>query len=163
MAVEMFMTLDGIKGEGGETPGPQGAIAGGAIPIVSWTWGMTNTGSAGDLSRLGSAKPNVNDLSFTKLVDCTTPDLMSHCCHATPIKTVLLSCRKRFAGADGEPPIEYFKIALEDCLITSVSTGGGRPAEELTEHITVNFQSYHVTYTRPGKGECAQGRYRVSR
>jgi type VI secretion system secreted protein Hcp len=157
MPVEMFMTLDGIKGEGGAPH--QGHRN--AIPVVSWTWGMTNTGSAGDLSRLGNAKPNVNDLSFTKLVDCSTPDLMSHCCHATPIKTVLLTCR-----TPGAAPLEL-KVELEDCLITSVSTGGGKAEEELTEHVTVNFQSYNVTYTKQGKdnlpGECSQGRYRVTR
>jgi type VI secretion system secreted protein Hcp len=162
MAVDMFMKLEGIKGEAGD---PYGTHAD-TIQCVSWTWGMTQTGSAGDTSGLGTAKANVHDLSFTKYVDFSTPNLMSYCCHGTPIPTAILTCRK--AGQkEGSPPLEYMKIELKDCMVTSVSTGGGGAEERLTEHVTINFHSYHVTYTKQGKdnmpGASSQGKYKVAK
>jgi len=162
MPVDMFIKLDGINGEAGD---PAGTYTD-AIQVVSWTWGMTQTGSAGDTSGSGTAKANVHDLSFTKYVDFATPNLMSYCCHGTPIKTALLTCRK--AGhKEGAPPLEYMKIALEDCMVTSVSTGGGGSEEKLTEHVTLNFHTYHVTYTKQGKNMMpagsSQGKYKVAK
>jgi type VI secretion system secreted protein Hcp len=162
MAVEIFMKLDGIKGEAGD---PHGAHSD-SIQVVSWTWGMTQTGSARDLSGMGTARANVHDLSFTKYVDFSTPELMSYCCHGKPIKKALLTCRKP-GPKDGPAPLEYMKIEFDDCMITSVSTGGGGAEERLTEHVTVNFQSYHVTYTKQGNdnqpGASSQGEYRIAR
>jgi type VI secretion system secreted protein Hcp len=162
MAVDMFMKLEGIKGEAGDPHG----VHSDTIQLVSWTWGMTQTGSAGTTSGLGTGKANVHDLSFTKHVDFATPNLMSYCCHGTPIKKALLTCRK--AGQkEGAAPLEYMKIELDDCMITSVSSGGGGAEERLTEHVTINFHAYHVTYTKQGKdhmpGASSQGKYKVAK
>jgi type VI secretion system secreted protein Hcp len=162
MALDMFIKLEGIKGDGGD---PQGADCD-SIRVVSWTWGMTQTGAARDASGLGMTKANVNDLSFSKDVDISTPDLMLHCCHAKPITRALLTCR-RTGPKDGPGRFEFVRIELDDCMVTSVSTGAGGTEGWLTEHVTLNFQSYHVTYTKQGEdstpGATSQGEYRVAR
>jgi type VI secretion system secreted protein Hcp len=130
-----------------------------SIQVVSWTWGMTHTGLPRETGGLAGGKANINDLSVTKYVDISTPDLMAHCCHARPIKKALLTCRTT-------APSECMKIELDDCMITSVSTGGGGTEDRLTEHLTLSFQSYHVTYTRQGEddtpSDTSQGEYRVA-
>jgi type VI secretion system secreted protein Hcp len=162
MAVEIFMRLDGIQGE---APDPHGTHAD-SIQVVSWTWGMTQTGTAREGDAVGVVKANVHDLSFTKNVDFATPELMSHCCHGRPIHKALLTCR-RAGPRDGAPPLEYMRIEFDDCLITSVSTGGGGAEGKLTEHVTLNFQSYQVTYTKQGHddapGASSRGEYRIAR
>ncbi len=162
MAVDMFVKLEGIKGEAGD---PYGNYAD-HVQVLSWTFGMTQTGSAGDTSGAGTAKANVHDLQFTKYIDFSTPNLMSYCCYGTPIPSAMLVCRK--AGQkEGAPPLEYLKIELKDCMVTSVSAGGGVNEEKLTEHITINFHSYHVTYTKQGKdmmpGAQSQGKYKLAK
>jgi type VI secretion system secreted protein Hcp len=159
MAVDMFMKIGDIKGEASDPAGPYADCIG----VVSWTWGMTQTGSAGLTGPgTGTAKANVHDLSFTKYVDFATPNLMTYCCQGTPIATALLTCRK--AGQkEGQPPLEYLKIELKDCMVSSVSVGGGGQEERLTEHVTINFHSYAVEYTKQGKnnmpGGSSKGKY----
>ena len=47
----------------------------------------------------------------------------------------------------GENALEYMKITMKDCLISSVGTGGSGAEDRLTENITMNFASVKVEYT----------------
>ena len=141
MAVDMFLKLEGIKGEAEDKASPSHKDE---IRILSWSWGMSNSGSAHLGSGAGSGKVNVDDLSLTKYIDMATPDLMLYSCSGKLIKKGQLTVRK----AGGTSPLEYVIIKLEDILVASVSTGGSGGEDLLTEHVTLNFARVDVEYTQ---------------
>ena len=147
MAVDMFLNLDGVKGESKDKAHTQ------EIDILSWSWGMSNSGSAHQGGGAGSGKVNVQDLSVTKYIDSSSAPLMLSCCNGTHFDSALLTVRK----AGGEKPVEYVTIKLQEVLITSVATGGEGGDDRLTENVGLNFAKVTVEYVRqsdkgdPGK------------
>ena len=63
MAVDMFLKIDGVKGESKDKTHKQD------IDVVAWSWGMSNSGSAHQGGGAGSGKVNVRDITLTKYVD----------------------------------------------------------------------------------------------
>src|SRR5262245_62276481 len=113
MAVDMFLRIGTLKGESRDTTHKE------KIDILAWSWGMSNSGSAHVGGGAGAGKVNVQDLSLTKFIDKSSPDLMLACCNGKHFPEATLIVRKA-----GEKPLEYLKIKLSEVLITSVSTGG---------------------------------------
>lgn len=135
MAVDMFMKIDGVKGESGDGKHKE------EIDVLSWSFGMSQSGSAHSGGGGGAGKVNVQDLSFTKYVDKSSPDLYLCCCNGKHLKEAKLTVRKA-----GENPIEYLIVTLEDVLISSVSNGGSGGEDRLTENISINFARFKVDY-----------------
>jgi type VI secretion system secreted protein Hcp len=63
------------------------------------------------------------------------------CCSGKPIKTGLLVCRKA-----GGAPLEYVKITMNQAIVTSVSPGGDKGSDQITETVTLNFASMNYEY-----------------
>ena len=137
MAVDMFLKLDGIKGESVDSKHKD------EIAVLAWSWGMSNSGSAHLGGGAGSGKVNVQDLSLTKYIDVSTPDLMLSCCNGKHIAKAQLTVRKA-----GETALEYMIIKFEDLLVASLSTGGSGGEDRLTENVTLNFAKVNVEYTQ---------------
>src|SRR5690606_36481985 len=95
MAVDFFLKLEGPDVEG-ESMDSQHTDE---IAISSWSWGMNQSGTMHLAKGGGAGKVDVHDISFTKLVDKATPNLMQHCCKGTQFDTATLVCRK--ASGDG--------------------------------------------------------------
>jgi type VI secretion system secreted protein Hcp len=149
MAVDMFMKIDDLKGEARDGA-TKGTKHDGEIGVISWAWGMTQTGSTHDGTGSGTGKVNVQDLSFTKYCDKASPVLMQYCCNGKHFGNAILTCRK----AGGEKPVEYLVIKMYDIIISSVSTGGGGNDERITEHVSLNFAKFELTYTpQTAKGD----------
>jgi type VI secretion system secreted protein Hcp len=151
MAVDMFMKIDNVKGEAKD-----GAVKGknheGDIGVLSWAWGMTQTGSTHEGTGSGTGKVNVQDLSFTKYCDTSTPVLMQYCCSGKHFDKAVLTCRK----AGGAAPVEYLTVTLYNVIISSISTGGGGSDERITEHVSLNFGKFDLNYIpQTPKGEPA--------
>ena len=91
---------------------------------------------------------NIQDLSLTKYVDKSSPNLMMHCASGKHIDKVKLTVRK----AGGESQVEYMVINLEEVLVTSLSTGGSGSDDRLTENVTLNFAQVMVDY-QPQKAD----------
>jgi type VI secretion system secreted protein Hcp len=136
MAVDMFMKIGGLKGEA------QDKIHKDEIDVLSWSWGVSNSGSAHVGLGAGTGKASVQDLSFTKWMDKSSTPLMLACCKGQHFPQASLTVRKA-----GDKPVEYCKIKLEEVIITSVSTGGSGHDDRLTEHVTLNFGKVSVDYT----------------
>jgi type VI secretion system secreted protein Hcp len=146
MAVDMFLKINGIKGEAKDGKGHQDEI-----DVLAWSWGASNSGSAHVGGGAGAGKVNVQDLSFTKYIDKSSPELFLACCNGKHLPDALLVVRKA-----GEEPLEYLKITLGDVLVTSVSTGGSGGEDRLTENVTLNFARVKVHYTEQDqKGKAA--------
>ena len=148
MAVDFFMKLDKIPGESADHK------HGGEIDVLAWSWGLSNSGSGHVGGGSGSGKASFQDLSFTKYIDKATTELMIAAAGGKHIPTALLTLRKA-----GEHPLEYLKVTMEDCLITSISTGGSGGEDRLTENVTLNFAKVKVEYCeqkKDGTGAAAQ-------
>lgn len=145
MAVDMFLKIEGIKGEA------QDAKHKDEIDVLAWSWGMSQSGTTHMGPGGGAGKVNVQDISITKYLDNASPNLMLYCCSGKHIKEMNLTVRKA-----GDKPLEYLKIKMENGLVSSVSTGGSGGEDRLTENVTLNFQKVHVEYAKQkadGSGE----------
>lgn len=148
MAVDMFINL-GSKISGETKDKAQSTNK--DCDILAWSWGESNAGSFHMGSGGGSGKVNVQDLSFTKYIDCASPAIWAHCAKGDHIDKCVLLVRK--AGGKQE---KYVEITMEKCLLTSVSTGGNGGVERLTERCTLNFAMVKFEYfTQDDKGATA--------
>jgi type VI secretion system secreted protein Hcp len=127
MAVDMFLKLQGIKGESQDHKYKD------EIHIESFSWGMNQTGVGQTGGGSGAGKVHVHDISATKFLDKSSPALMLACAAGTHIKEGWIIVRKA-----GDKPLEYLKIKLTDILISSVQTAG-HGGDQLTENVTLNF------------------------
>jgi type VI secretion system secreted protein Hcp len=146
MAVDMFIKIGDIKGEAKDSKHKD------EIDVLAWSWGMSQSGSMHSGGGGGAGKVNVQDLSLTKYVDKSSPNLMLHCCNGKHVPEVNLVVRKA-----GEDALEYLKIKMTDCLVSSVSTGGSGGEDKLTENVVINFAKVHVAYQPQGKDGKAEG------
>lgn len=136
MASDMFIKLTNIKGESKDKK------HGGEIDVLAWSWGASNSGSAHSGGGQGSGKVHVNDLSFTKWVDKSSPYLLQATAKGTHIDEAVLYVRKQ----GGDSPVEYLTITMEECIITSYQTGGSGGEDRLTENVSLNFAKFKLKY-----------------
>ena len=61
------------------------------IDVLSWSWGMTNNGSAHVGGGVGSGKVSVQDLTLSKFVDSSSPKLMLGHCNGKHFPDALLT------------------------------------------------------------------------
>jgi type VI secretion system secreted protein Hcp len=149
MAVDMFLKLTAnkkaVEGESvDDTHGKE-------IELVSWSWGLSQSGSAQSGTGGGSGKVNVADISFTKYIDRSTPTLLKLCCQGGHVDEAILTVRK--AGGGG---VEYVVMRMVDCIVTSLTTGASAGGDRLTEVLTLNFAEFHYEYT-PQEGNHGAG------
>jgi type VI secretion system secreted protein Hcp len=136
MSNDMFMKLDGVKGESADDKHK------GEIDVLTWTWGSSQPGAAQVGGGTGRGKAVVQDLVFTKVNDCATPVLLGMHLSGAPIKTAVLTMRKA-----GKTPLEYTKITMTNCIVTSVNHGGTPEGEGHTETVTLMFSTVKYEYT----------------
>jgi len=137
MAVDMFLELEGVKGETVDHK----MKSKNAMDILAWSWGLSNTGTFHHGAGGGAGKANFQDLSITKYIDLASPNLMLFCANGKHMKEGTLTVRKA-----GENPLEYLKIKLTKVMVSSYSTGGSGGEERLTENVTLNFAQVKVEY-----------------
>ncbi len=137
MAVDMFMEMGDIKGESQD----KDFKGKGAIDVIAWSWGMSQSGSFHAAAGGGSGKASFQDISFTKWVDKSSPKLMLALAKGTHIAECKLTCRKA-----GEGQQKYIEITMKPCLVTSLSTGGSGGEDRLTENVTLNFKDVAFQY-----------------
>ncbi len=146
MAVDLFLEVDGIKGESLDDKHK------GAIQILSWSWGLNNTGTFHTGSGGGAGKASFHDLNVTKFVDLSSADLAYSCGSGKHLKSVKLIVRKA-----GEHPLEYLSYQMEDILVTSIQTGGSHGQDGVTESVAFNFAKVKMEYwtqnSKGGKGD----------
>jgi type VI secretion system secreted protein Hcp len=151
--VDYFLKIDGVEGE--STDDKHKA----EIDVVSFSWGVTNSGSAGFGSGQGSGKVVANDFSFVKLHDKSSPVLYIACATGQHYKNAVLVCRKAGGGQQ-----EYLKITMEDVLVSSFVTSGSDGDDVVpTDSITLNYgkleHSYKIQKADGGLGGEAKQKY----
>src|SRR5450830_1457457 len=112
MAVDMFLKLGDIKGESRDQAHRD------EIDITEWAWGMSQSGSMHSGTGGGAGKVNIANLSLTKPLDKSSPNLMMACASGKHYPEAKLVVRK----AGGTGPVEYLVITLKEVMVASYST-----------------------------------------
>lgn len=135
MAVNGYLEIDGV--EGPSTSRPK------CIDILSFNFSASQTamygeGASGHEAKSGRAR--ISDLTITKVTDKTTPHLFDHCVTGNILKKVVLYYDKPVSDQQED----YFKVELEDALITSIAVGGTKAHP--SETLNFAFQKITVAY-----------------
>ena len=141
MAVNAYLIIDGRPGPSTSKPN--------AIDILSFRFGASQTsvigvGSSGGEARAGRA--NLSDLSIMKVVDKVSPLLFDDCVTGNYLKKVDIIYDKPM----GNNQEEYYKIHLEDALITSIQHSGSN--ENPMESISFAYSKIKVSYNPEDNG-----------
>ena len=145
MAVNAYLIIDG-------RPGPSTSKEK-AIDILSFSFGASQTavigvGSSGGEARSGRA--NLADISIMKVVDKTSPLLFDDCVTGNYLASVDIVYDKPM----GDDQQDYYKIHLENALITSIQHSGS--SENPVESVSFAYSKIKVSYN-PEKDGALQG------
>ena len=135
MAVDMFLELDGVKGESKD------AQHEGKIDIISWNWGVSNTGDLHAGGGGGSGKADVGNIRITKYLDLASADLLKCCVTGKHIAKGKLIVRKA-----GSNPLEYLTIEFEEVMVSQISPGGNASGDRITESLELGFAKFKLSY-----------------
>ncbi|HBY60833.1 MAG TPA: hypothetical protein DEH78_13505, partial [Solibacterales bacterium] len=135
MAVNAYIIIS-------ERPGPSTSKTN-ATDILSFSFGVSNqatyqAGSSGSESRTGRA--NVSDVTIMCVADKNLPLYFDDCCTGNNLGTATLLYDKPMG--DGQE--DYFKIEMEDVILTSVQMSGS--SENPTVSISMAFEKVKVGY-----------------
>jgi len=147
MAVDMFLKLGDIKGESTDSAHE------GEIDVLSYSWGMSQSGTTHMGGGGGAGKVSVQDLSITKYVDAASHAVILACCIGTHYDEALLTVRK----AGGDSPLEYIKLTMKELIVTSITTGGSGGEDRITETISLNFAEFKFEYQEQDDKGAAKG------
>lgn len=145
MASNIFIKFDGIPGEA------RGKDHKDEIDVLSWSWGVAQSGSMGTGGGGGRGKASVHDLNFTKEIDKASPKLFEACCNGKHIASITLSANKA-----GEKPMEFLKVSLADCIISSIQTNGSESG--YVENVSLNFGKVEIEYTEQDEKGSPKGK-----
>ena len=151
MAVDMFVVFDASDSIKGETQDKVYKDKGG-IDVLSWSWGLSQSGTTHSGSGGGSGKANFQNLSFTKYTDLATAPLMYASASGKHLKEAKLIVRKA-----GENPLEYIIVTMSEVIVTSVSAGGSGGQDRLTENVQLNFAKVKYEYKEQSKKGAKEG------
>jgi type VI secretion system secreted protein Hcp len=139
-ALDMFLKINGVEGESTDKTHPK------EIDVLAWSWGMSNSGTTHSGAGTGAGKANVQDFSFTKYLDKSSPALMLGALKGEIFTEANFVVRRTPSSGS---PYEYLKLKLENVLVTSISGGGAGNEDRLTENVTLNFSKFKLEYFIP--------------
>ena len=134
--VDYFLKLEGVDGESQDDKHK------GEIEVESWSFGQANSGTAGRGGGAGAGKVQPQDFHFVKKVDKGSPTLFVYCATGHHFKNAVLIGRKAGGGQQ-----EYFKITMEDVMISSYQVGGSAHGDVVpTDQVSLNFAKMEISY-----------------
>ncbi|MDE2119116.1 MAG: type VI secretion system tube protein Hcp [Betaproteobacteria bacterium] len=157
MAQDIFLKLEGVNGES------QDADHKDEIELLSWSWGMHQSGAMHSGSGGGAGKADVSDFEFHHRLDRASPNLMRMCLTGKHIAKACLTVRK-----SGGQALDYLKLTMEDVLVTRVEPSmSGSDAAQGNERVCLSFarvtQEYKVQNAQGGSGGAVSAGYDLKR
>ena len=144
---DAFLKLDGIKGESADAKHKD------EIDVVSFSWGVAQTGVQATGGGGGAGKVSFQDIQFVKKTDKSSPLLMLNCANGAHIKEGNFTVRKA-----GGTQLEYLKIKLTDILVSSFKEQGSTNGDSIPlEEVSLNFAKVEYSYQPQGADGKAQG------
>ena len=139
MAVSIFARIGTIKGES------QDAKHKDEIEVLSWSWGVSQSGTTSSGGGGGAGKASFHDFSLTHHVDKASPALMRACATGEHMKDATIAVRKAGKGQQ-----DYLIVKMTDVLVTSVSMSVSAEGDATAEGVTLAFAKVDLEY-RPQK------------
>jgi len=139
MAADMFLKIDGIKGESTDADHKDW------LEIESFSWGVHQSASARVSTAGGAttARADFGDLTIVKMLDSASPLIALACASGSHIKEVVIELMR----AGGNKRVKYMEYKLSECIISSVSMGGGGNSIPV-ETVSFNYGKITWTYTK---------------
>jgi len=141
MASDNFAKIGDIKGEAPDDKHK------GEIELLSWSWGVTQSGTMAHGGGGGEGKANFNDFNFTHHIDKASPVLMKACATGEHIKEATITVRKAGKGQQ-----EFLIIKMNDIIITGVAPSGAGDGAATAEHVALQFAKVDLEY-KPQKAD----------
>ena len=149
MAIDVYLQLDGIKGESADAEHRDW------IECVMVTWMVTQPQSATSSSSGGHTAERCHHtgIDLRKLTDLSAPILLQHCSMGKTIP----SAKLEFLRADGAGQrVKYLAVELTNILITDVAPEV-HEGELMSEHVTLGYSKVKWLYTQQKIGGGAKG------
>jgi type VI secretion system secreted protein Hcp len=142
VAERWFLKIDGIVGDSTDVNHKD------EIDVLSWSWGVTQTGGTGAAGGGGGAgKAAFQDFHFVSRISKASPKLFLSCATGTHHKTALLSgARTAGKGASSE----FLKYKLSDVVVTS-DQHAGNEGDTPVEQFSLNYSKIEITVTPQAK------------
>ena len=138
MASDIFAKIGDIKGESTDKQHP------GAIELLSFSWGETQTGAHAFGGGAGAGKVSFQDFHFTTKTSLASPQLMLACASGKHIPTAQITMRK--AGGESQGGFEFLFIKMTDVLVSSFQEAGSNAEDLPTEAVSLAFAKVDVQY-----------------
>lgn len=126
-AVDYFLKIEGVKGESRYEPG--------AVDILAWSWGMSQSGSY----RRKGPTASLQDFTVMKPLDKSSPKLAEACATGQVIPSMVLKC-----VSTETPDVPLFTITLRDVLVSSYSASSGNDGAVDSFTISCRSMTYSV-------------------
>ena len=140
MASDIFAKIGDIKGESLDAKHKD------EIEVLSFSWGVTNTGASATGSGGGAGKATFQDLSFTHKIDKASPLLLKGCATGQHLKEATITHRKAGKGQQ-----EFLIIKMNDVLVTAVAEDDSGDGSRL-ETVSLAFAKIDLEY-KPQKAD----------
>jgi type VI secretion system secreted protein Hcp len=140
MAADIFAKIGDIKGESLDAKHKD------EIEVLSWSWGVANTGSMAHGGGGGEGRATFHDFSFLHHVDKASPVLMTNCATGVHIKEATITARKSGKGQQ-----EYLVFKFNDLIVTGVAPAASSEGNA-TENVMMQFAKVVLEY-KPQKAD----------
>ena len=137
MSLDILVEIDGITGESTDTTHP------GTIATSSFQFGAANPTSPAIGGGSGPGKVSFTDITFTKSLDKASPALYLACAKGNRLKKATFYVRPTRRTS---PPVEFYRIILEDVIVTSVQTSGSSGDDRPAESVSLAFAKIEFNY-----------------
>jgi type VI secretion system secreted protein Hcp len=153
-AYDCFICLPDIQVDTIFGPGP----CPGAIPIMSWSFGETNSGTLSSGGARTAGRVTMQDLKFTMRTNKASVTLFQDCATGTRIRSAMLIARGVFSNQQ----VQFLKITLGDVVVTSFVNIGNSGSTQAypTEEVSLNFGKIQIEYVEIGPDGRSKGTVR---
>jgi type VI secretion system secreted protein Hcp len=134
MASDIFAKIGDIKGESLDAKHKD------EIEVLSFSWGVTNSGTMATGSGAGTGKATFQDLLIVHNIDKASPDLLRACATGAHLKDATITHRKA-----GKGQLEFLTVKMNDVIITGV-THGGATGQPYSETVSLAFAKVDLEY-----------------
>src|SRR5262245_40502734 len=137
MSVDMFLKIEGLDGESADN------THGKEIDVLSWSFGVTQSGTMHTATGGGAGKATFTDLQVEKWVDSASTNLFGAVGTGKHFDSAKLTVRKA-----GGTQVEYLIYEMKNVIITSYQTGGMSTDEDdrVRETVKLNFAEVELKY-----------------
>ena len=118
------------------------------IEVLSFSWGVTQTGGYSYGTGGSAARSNLQDLSLSIRYGPASPKLFQYCASGKHLDSAVITCLQ----AGGDKPQKYLEIKLTDVIISSYQTGGSGDDKPI-DSLSLNFAKVeYEAFSQDDKG-----------